>query len=135
MEAKRAKTPYQFNQSHTHSQKPWKSVLMQSKISAFFKTSSSSIESPNPSTVFEEDDELDLWQKQEHQYFYTYTRRAPNPIRCLHFFFLFFKLGLWFFFFSLVLRFGKNLYGFQLIFKEVPVGFFFWLSKIWILYS
>ncbi|PON43330.1 Acyl-CoA N-acyltransferase [Parasponia andersonii] len=53
---------------------------MQSKISAFFRNSySSSIESSNPPPVSEEDAELDIWEKKEHQFFNTYTRRPPNP--------------------------------------------------------
>ncbi|KAF4383189.1 hypothetical protein F8388_009220 [Cannabis sativa] len=59
---------------------------MQSKISAFFKTSSSSssssssvILSSNPPPVSEEDGELDIWEKKEHQIFNTYSRRARNP--------------------------------------------------------
>ncbi|PON97423.1 N-acetyltransferase ESCO [Trema orientale] len=52
---------------------------MQSKISSFFKTSYSSVGTPNPLPVYEEDAELDIWEKKEHQFFNTYTRRAPNP--------------------------------------------------------
>ncbi|XP_062081311.1 protein CHROMOSOME TRANSMISSION FIDELITY 7 [Humulus lupulus] len=53
---------------------------MQSKISAFFKTSSSSlIESPNPPPITEENGELDIWETKEHQFFNAYTRRARDP--------------------------------------------------------
>ncbi|KAM1006018.1 hypothetical protein FF1_002811 [Malus domestica] len=58
---------------------------MQSKISAFFKpSSSSSYSSPNPAAAppllsNENDDELTIWENTQHQYCNTYKRRAPNP--------------------------------------------------------
>ncbi|KAM1735597.1 hypothetical protein ACFX12_014052 [Malus domestica] len=59
---------------------------MQSKISAFFKPSSSysSSSSPKPAApppivTGGNDDELTVWEKTQHQYCNTYKRRAPNP--------------------------------------------------------
>ncbi|XP_004305586.1 PREDICTED: protein CHROMOSOME TRANSMISSION FIDELITY 7 [Fragaria vesca subsp. vesca] len=56
---------------------------MQSKISTFFKPSSSSSSvSPkpaDPSPILHEDDELSIWEKKQHQQLSTYKRRAPNP--------------------------------------------------------
>ncbi|PRQ44132.1 putative N-acetyltransferase ESCO, zinc-finger, N-acetyltransferase ESCO, acetyl-transferase [Rosa chinensis] len=58
---------------------------MQSKISAFFKPSSSSSVSPKPADpppIFDDDgQELSIWEKKQHQQFSTYKRRAPNPPR------------------------------------------------------
>ncbi|KAM1808473.1 hypothetical protein ACFX11_031354 [Malus domestica] len=57
---------------------------MQSRISAFSKSSSSSSSSPKPVTpppivTDGNDDELTVWEKTQHQYCNTYKRRAPNP--------------------------------------------------------
>ncbi|KAL5545726.1 hypothetical protein UlMin_005413 [Ulmus minor] len=56
---------------------------MQSKINKFFKPTScsSANESLDPPTILEEDDELAIWDKKEHQIFNTYTRRVPNSNR------------------------------------------------------
>ncbi|EXB38190.1 hypothetical protein L484_004095 [Morus notabilis] len=54
---------------------------MQSKISTFFKSSSSfaAIEWPEPSPITGEEDELDVWEKKQHQFSNTYSRRSRNP--------------------------------------------------------
>ncbi|EXC21217.1 hypothetical protein L484_002227 [Morus notabilis] len=54
---------------------------MQSKISTFFKSSSSfaAIESPEPPPITGEEDELDVWEKKQHQFWNTYSRRSRNP--------------------------------------------------------
>ncbi|KAF7804229.1 protein CHROMOSOME TRANSMISSION FIDELITY 7 [Senna tora] len=53
---------------------------MQSKISSFFKSSASAPKSVDPPPVIdEEDDELAIWEKKEHQIFNTYQRRRSNP--------------------------------------------------------
>ncbi|KAK9921455.1 hypothetical protein M0R45_029964 [Rubus argutus] len=55
---------------------------MQSKISAFFKPSSVSPKPSDPPPIFNDDDEeLSVWEKKQHQSFSTYKRRAPNPQR------------------------------------------------------
>ncbi|KAF3442741.1 hypothetical protein FNV43_RR16658 [Rhamnella rubrinervis] len=53
---------------------------MQSKISAFFKSTPSATQSPDsPPIIDGDDDELAIWERKEHQYFSTYSRRAPRP--------------------------------------------------------
>ena len=56
---------------------------MQSKISTFFKRSSATepkFVDPSRSPVIDgEKDELDIWEKKQHQIFVTYQRRRLNP--------------------------------------------------------
>lgn len=52
---------------------------MQSKISAFFKSSVSAPKSVDPPPPIDGDnDELTIWEKKEHQIFNTYQRRRSN---------------------------------------------------------
>lgn len=52
---------------------------MQSKISNFFKSSASAPISVDPPPVIDgDDDELEIWEKKEHQIFNTYQRRCLN---------------------------------------------------------
>ncbi|KAG4916533.1 hypothetical protein JHK87_054090 [Glycine soja] len=58
--------------------KAWKryaGVQMQSKISAFFKSTTSD----SSSVSADNDDDLSIWEKQQHHIINTYTRRPPNP--------------------------------------------------------
>ncbi|KAH7512247.1 protein CHROMOSOME TRANSMISSION FIDELITY 7 [Ziziphus jujuba] len=61
---------------------------MQSKISAFFRSPSSSSsfspapKSPVPPPIIDaENDDLAIWENKDHQFFNTYSRRAPNLYR------------------------------------------------------
>ncbi|XP_050382664.1 protein CHROMOSOME TRANSMISSION FIDELITY 7 [Argentina anserina] len=55
---------------------------MQSRISTFFKPSSSSIppKPADPPPISDtDDDELSIWEEKQHQQLSTYKRRTPNP--------------------------------------------------------